>query len=177
MGTGKFRQLVPSPESRSFVLTFSHPDYTVGSGLAPDPPRPFARPRVAGSPFHRHGITAGPESTPKRLTRPARAANTGLPVGATMSMPVCISRVPKMGCWRNPKPEVTRPRAGQRNPRAMLIAELRLRDKAIRRGMSVAPPGIVSRWPGRIRSPVDNPLDSTRRSTETPYVWAISHRV
>src|SRR5439155_13615733 len=82
MGTGKFRQLVPSPESRSFVLTFSHPDLprsksagagcaiapticrlgtglTVGSGLTPDPPRPFARPRVAGSPFHKNGITAG----------------------------------------------------------------------------------------------------------------------
>src|SRR5256885_5425194 len=96
MGTGKFRQLVPSPESRSFVLTFSHPDLprsksagtghapaaptcrlgtglTVGSGLAPDPPRPFARPRVAGSPFHRNGITAGRESTPKGLTLPRRS--------------------------------------------------------------------------------------------------------
>src|SRR5207247_4091647 len=73
LGTGKFRQLVPSPKSRSFVLTFSHPDYTVGSGLAPDPPRPFARPRVAGSPFHRNGITAGRESTPKGLTLPRRS--------------------------------------------------------------------------------------------------------
>src|SRR5437867_13007852 len=119
MGTGKFRQLVPSPETRSFVLTFSHPDLprsksagtghataaptcrlgtglTVGSGLAPrsnlpahafrpgraagkldrgapDPPRPFARPRVAGSPFHRNGITAGRESTPKGLTLPRRS--------------------------------------------------------------------------------------------------------
>jgi len=55
--------LIPDPKSRSYVLTFSHPDYTVGSGLPPDPPRPFARQRVAGSPFHRNGLTAGREST------------------------------------------------------------------------------------------------------------------
>src|SRR5207247_9184826 len=84
MGTGKFRQLVPSPESRSFVLTFSHPDLprsksagtghataaptcrlgtglTVGSGLAPDPPRPFARPAGCGLsvPSKRHYRRSG----------------------------------------------------------------------------------------------------------------------
>src|SRR5436309_15195616 len=91
MGTGKLRQLVPSPESRSFVLTFSHPDLprskaagtghataaptcrlatglTVGSGLAPVQPRPVARRRVAGPPLDRDAISAGREWTPKGLS-------------------------------------------------------------------------------------------------------------